>query len=116
MRPQGGAVPRLVEFQQAFPNILVDLHCAMHSADVLRHEADVAIHLSKPTALDVKLVRLGRMHVMFFASQKYIETFGEPKTYDELTKHRIVSSSPTRLPPRKSSKAGFPASRSRTCW
>jgi hypothetical protein len=44
--------------------------CAMHSADVLRHEADVAIQLSKPAALDVKLVRLGRMHVMAFASQK----------------------------------------------
>jgi DNA-binding transcriptional LysR family regulator len=82
--------PRLVEFQQAFPNILVDLHCAMHSADVSRHEADVAIHLSKPTALDVKLVRLGRMHVMFFASEKYIQTFGAPRTYEELLKHRIV--------------------------
>src|SRR3984885_55896 len=67
--------PRLVEFQQAFPNILVDLHCAMHSADVLRHEADIAIQLSRPVALDVKHVKLGRMHVMFFASQKYIETF-----------------------------------------
>src|SRR5882762_10144851 len=82
--------PRLVEFQQAYPKILVDLHCAMRSADVSRHEADVAIHLSKPAALDVKLVRLGRMHVMFFASQKYIETFGAPRTYDELIKHRIV--------------------------
>src|SRR3954466_10109757 len=82
--------PRLVEFQQAFPNILVDLHCAMHSADVSRHEADVAIHLSKPTALDVKLVRLGRMHVMFFASEKYIQTFGAPRTYEELLKHRLV--------------------------
>src|ERR1700716_1030579 len=50
--------PRLVEFQQSFPNILVDLHCAMRSADVSRHEADVAIHLSRPTAPDVKLVRL----------------------------------------------------------
>src|SRR5882762_2573612 len=82
--------PRLVEFQQSFPNILVDLHCAMRSADVSRHEADVAIHLSRPTAPDVKLVRLGRMHLMFFASQKYIETFGAPRTYDELIKHRIV--------------------------
>src|ERR1700726_894497 len=68
--------PRLVEFQQAFPNILVDLHCAMRSADVSRHEADIAIHLSRPTTLDVKLVRLGRMHLMFFASQKYLETYG----------------------------------------
>src|SRR6202045_2646193 len=82
--------PRLVEFQQACPNILVDLHCAMHSADVLRHEADIAIQLSRPVALDVKHVKLGRMHVMFFASQKYIETFGIPKTYEELIRHRLV--------------------------
>src|SRR5712664_4384710 len=82
--------PRRVEFQQSFPNILVDLHCAMRSADVSRHEADVAIHLSRPAALDVKLVRLGRMHLMFFASQKYIETYGAPKTADELVKHRLV--------------------------
>jgi DNA-binding transcriptional LysR family regulator len=82
--------PRLVEFQQAYPNILVDLHCAMRSADVSRHEADVAIHLSRPAALDVKLVRLGRMHLMFFASEKYLETHGTPKTPAELIKHRLV--------------------------
>jgi DNA-binding transcriptional LysR family regulator len=82
--------PRLVEFQQSFPNILVDLQCTMRSADVSRHEADVAIHLSQPAALDVKLVRLGRIHLMFFASQKYIETYGAPRTPDELVKHRFV--------------------------
>jgi DNA-binding transcriptional LysR family regulator len=82
--------PRLVEFQQSFPNILIDLHCAMQPVDVLRHEADIAIQLTRPTALDVKAVRLGRIHVMFFAGQKYIETFGAPKTYQELIKHRIV--------------------------
>src|SRR2546425_6710541 len=82
--------PRLVEFQRSYPNILVDLHCAMRSADVLRHEADVAIHLSQPASLDAKLVRLGRMHLMFFASQKYIDTYGAPKTAEELIKHRLV--------------------------
>jgi len=82
--------PRLVEFQKSFPNILVDLHCAMRSADVSRHEADVAIHLSQPASLDAKLVRLGRMHLMFFASRKYIDTFGAPQTAEELIKHRLV--------------------------
>jgi DNA-binding transcriptional LysR family regulator len=82
--------PRLVEFQETYPNILVDLHCAMRSADVSRHEADIAIHLSRPAALDVKLVRLGRMHLMFFASDKYLETHGTPKTPAELVKHRLV--------------------------
>src|SRR5215468_4785657 len=82
--------PRLVEFQQAYPNVLVDLHCAMRSADVSRHEADVAIHLSRPSALDVKLVRLGRMHLMFWASEKYLEKYGTPRTAHELIKHRLV--------------------------
>jgi DNA-binding transcriptional LysR family regulator len=82
--------PRLVEFQQCFPNIQIDLQCAMRSADVSRHEADVAIHLARPAALDVKLVRLGRMHLMFFAGQKYVETHGLPKTATELIKHRLV--------------------------
>jgi DNA-binding transcriptional LysR family regulator len=82
--------PRLVEFQQSFPNILVDLHCTMRSAEVSRNEADAAIHLSQPAALDVKLVRLGRMHLMFCASPNYIETYGAPRTADQLVKHRLV--------------------------
>jgi DNA-binding transcriptional LysR family regulator len=82
--------PRLVEFQQSFPSILVDLQCAVRSADVSRYEADIAIQLSQPTAPDVKAIRLGRMHLMFFASQKYLETYGIPRTAGELVKHRLV--------------------------
>ena len=82
--------PRLVEFQQSFPNILVDLHCAMRSADVSRHEADIAIHLTRPAALDVKLIRLGRIHLMFFASQRYIDIYGAPRTAADLSRHRLV--------------------------
>jgi DNA-binding transcriptional LysR family regulator len=82
--------PRLVEFQQFFPNILIDLHCSMRSADVSRHEADIAIHLSRPAALDVKLVRLGRMHLMLFAAQKYLDAYGTPRTAHELVEHRLV--------------------------
>jgi DNA-binding transcriptional LysR family regulator len=108
--------PRLVELQQSFPNILVDLHCAMRSADVSRHEADIAIHLSKPAAPDVKVVRLGRIHLMFFASQKYIETYGAPKTADELVKHRLVMQVADQTSARRLSKTGFPATRRRSCW
>src|SRR5271165_1870842 len=63
---------------------------SLRSADVSRHEADVAIHLSRPATLDVKLVRLGRMHMMFFASPKYLETHGTPRSLDEVRQHRLV--------------------------
>jgi DNA-binding transcriptional LysR family regulator len=79
-----------VEFQRSYPNIAINLHCAMRSADVLRHEADVAIQLTKPTTPDTKVVKLGRLHVMWYASPKYISVYGQPTTYEELLKHRIV--------------------------
>ena len=82
--------PRLVEFQRAYPNILVDLHCDMETADILRNEADISIQLSKPTAQEVKIVKLGRLHISLFASQRYIDVYGRPKCYDDLKKHRLV--------------------------
>jgi DNA-binding transcriptional LysR family regulator len=82
--------PRLVEFQQAFPNILVDMNCITRPADLSRHEADIAIHLAQPAAPGIERIRLGRMHLMLFASQQYFDTYGVPKTTDELVEHRLV--------------------------
>jgi DNA-binding transcriptional LysR family regulator len=82
--------PRLVEFQRAHPKLLVDLNCAMRSADVLRLEADAGVQLTKPTNPDLKLVKLGRLHTMPFAGQSYIDTYGLPKTAEEGLSHRIV--------------------------
>jgi DNA-binding transcriptional LysR family regulator len=82
--------PRLVQFQRSYPRLLIDLTCAMRSVDVLRLEAEAAVQLTKPTAPDLKVVRLGRLHAMLFAGQSYLERFGRPKTREELLKHRLV--------------------------
>ena len=82
--------PRLVEFQRANPNLLIDVNCAMKSADVLRLEADVAIQITRPTAPDLRLVKLGRLHFLPFAAPSYLETFGYPKTVLDLIHHRIL--------------------------
>ena len=83
-------VPRLVEFQRGYPRLLVDLKCEMRSADVLRLEADVAIQITKPVSPDLKVVRLGRQYISLFAAQSYLDTYGCPRTKDELLKHRVV--------------------------
>lgn len=82
--------PRLVEFQRANPNLLIDVNCAMKSADVLRMEADVAIQITRPTAPDLRLVKLGRLHFLPFAAPSYLDTFGSPKTARDLMHHRIL--------------------------
>lgn len=82
--------PRLVEFQRANPKLLVDVNCAMQSADVLRMEADAAIQITRPTAPDLRMVKLGRLHLMPYAAPGYLETFGHPKTPADLINHRIL--------------------------
>jgi DNA-binding transcriptional LysR family regulator len=82
--------PRLVEFQRANPRLMVNLNCAMKSADVLRLEADVSVQLQRPQSSDLKMTRLGRMHLMFFASESYLATYGYPTNLSDLTRHRFV--------------------------
>lgn len=82
--------PRLVEFQRANPNLLIDVNCAMKSADVLRLEADVAIQITRPSDPDLIVKKLGRLHFMLFAAENYLETFGRPKTAGDLIHHRIL--------------------------
>ncbi len=83
-------IPRLVELQRAYPRLLIDMRCAMESADVLRMEADACVQLTRPTASELKVVKLGRLHVMPFAAQSYIDTFGTPRSFEELLQHKIV--------------------------
>lgn len=82
--------PRLVEFQRANPKLMINLACAMRSADVLRLEADVSVQLQRPQSPEFKMTKLGRMHLMPFASRQYLETYGIPSNKEDLLKHRFV--------------------------
>jgi DNA-binding transcriptional LysR family regulator len=82
--------PRLIEFQRAFPKLMVNMHCAMSPADILRLEADVGVQLVRPSDKDLKVVKIGRLHSMPFAAPSYIKTYGRPETVSGFAKHRIV--------------------------
>lgn len=104
--------PRLVEFQRANPRLTIDLRCAMESADVLRLEADVAIQLTRPTSPDLRVVKLGRMHLLPYAARNYEQTYGLPAAPDELARHRIVvqaSGQTIRLEDYSQAVPGFPS-------
>jgi DNA-binding transcriptional LysR family regulator len=82
--------PRLVEFQRANPKLMVNLTCATKSADVMRLEADVAVQIQRPESSDLKMLKLGSMHLMLFAAKSYLDTYGYPRSIAELTSHRLV--------------------------
>jgi DNA-binding transcriptional LysR family regulator len=83
-------LPHLVQFNRSHPSTIVDLHCSMELADVLRMEADVAIQLVEPDRPDVKAARLGRLHFSPFASRTYADIYGLPTTLEELKHHRFI--------------------------
>lgn len=82
--------PLLVEFTRQNPNLIVEVNCAVDSADVHRLEADVSIQFARPENPDVKVVRLGRLHVYPFASKAYAERYGLPKRIEDMVNHRLV--------------------------
>lgn len=83
-------LPQIPELQRAYPRLLIDLRCKMSFTDVGRMEADIAIQLSRPTAPDLIAVRLGRQFIAPYASRGYVETYGLPRTREELLRHRVV--------------------------
>ena len=83
-------LPQLAQFCRTHPSTIVELRCAMEVADVLHMEADVAVQLQRPARADAKALRLGRMHLYPFASKRYIELYGLPKSTDDIKQHRLV--------------------------
>ena len=82
--------PRLHQFQALHPKLQIELNCGVNSADVLRMEADISVQLTRPIAPDLKLVRLGYLHSMPFASDGYVSRHGTPKDLNDLADHRLV--------------------------
>jgi len=82
--------PRLAEFRRTHPNLLVDLRCTMRPVDMLRLEADAAVQLVRPGEADLKVVKLGRLHVIPYAAASYVEAYGVPNSIEELSRHRLV--------------------------
>jgi DNA-binding transcriptional LysR family regulator len=83
-------IPRLVEFQRTYPRLIVDISCTMQKADILRMESDVSIQLERPENPDLIFTKLGRMHIMPFASSKYIDIYGRPQTVPDGIHHKFV--------------------------
>jgi DNA-binding transcriptional LysR family regulator len=57
----------------------------------MRAQADLAIQIEEPTPRDLIVRRLGRMHIMPCASKAYIDTYGMPRTKEDIgDRHRIA--------------------------
>lgn len=83
-------LPQIPEFLRSNPKLTLNLRCTQTPPDLLRLEADISVQLERPKGPDLKVMKLGYLHMMFFASQSYIDIHGAPKSNAELKNHRLV--------------------------
>lgn len=83
-------VPQLVHFQRANPKLVVNLRSGQSPPDLLRLEADLSVQLIRPKDQDLKVVKIGRLHMMLFAARSYLDSHGYPANVADLAKHRFV--------------------------
>lgn len=92
--------PRLAEFLDLYPDIKVELILTDEELDLSMREADIAICLRQPQQPDLIQRRLFTVHFHVYGAPAYIKRFGEPKSYEDLDNHRLLSfgaSSPSYL-------------------
>jgi DNA-binding transcriptional LysR family regulator len=82
--------PRLSQFAEEHPDVLLNLRTSMNFSNLLQNEADIAIQLKKPENPDLVAARLCHMHVYPFASVAYLEEYGLPTLAGKGVDHRIV--------------------------
>ncbi len=85
-------LPRQLEdFFNLYPDIRLDLLLTDEELDLSRREADVAIRFHPPRQSDLIQRQLAHVSYKLFASPKYLEQHGAPKTIEELDSHRLLA-------------------------
>lgn len=82
--------PLLTPFRQAHPLISLEMTLTSRTEDLLQREADIAVRLFRPTQTALLARRVGVLESALFATPKYLQAHGTPRTMRDLVKHAIV--------------------------
>ena len=82
--------PRLGEFVELYPDITVNVILSDDDLDLGMREADMAIRVREPPQPDLIRRRLFTRHFHAYASPAYVKRHGQPRSLEDLDKHRIL--------------------------
>lgn len=83
-------VPRLADFYQRHPEILINLRCSMDPVHRFDEDKLIALQLVRPEDPNAVCVRLGTLHLMPFVSSAYLQEHGTPENLVDVRNHRLV--------------------------
>lgn len=80
----------LAPLMDAHPLLEVELALSNDSADLLRHEADLAVRMVRPTQRSLVARRIGAVPIGFFAHRDYLARRGTPRSAGDLAGHVLI--------------------------
>ncbi len=82
--------PRIGEFMELYPDIRLHLILTDDELDLGMREADIGLRLREPVQPDLIRRRLFTVRYHAYASTSYLKRHGQPKSTDDLDKHRLI--------------------------
>jgi len=80
----------LAGLQRKHPGLAFELSLTNRNEDLLRHEADIAIRMARPTQAALVATRVGTVELGFFARADYLKKHGTPKSLDDLARFALI--------------------------
>lgn len=85
-------MPHLIAFNDAFPDITLEMNCDNALIDLVGNGFDAGIRLGENLAQDVVAIPLGgRQRIATVAAPRYLEGRTPPRTPDDLKGHRCLN-------------------------
>jgi DNA-binding transcriptional LysR family regulator len=83
--------PYLPEFLQKHPNLRLKINFKQVEPNLYNTGFDIAVSLTAPTQESLIVKMLFKTKICLYATRKYIQKYGEPKTFDNINRNHTVS-------------------------
>jgi DNA-binding transcriptional LysR family regulator len=82
--------PILAALQRNEPGIQIELVASNQITNLLRREADIAVRMLRPTQGSLVARKMGEVHIVAAAHERYLDHAGTPRKPQDLLKHRLI--------------------------
>ncbi len=80
----------LAGFRERHPKVVVELSLSNRSEDLLRHQADIAVRMVKPTQGALIARFIGNVTLGLCAHRRYLERHGTPQRIEDVLTHALT--------------------------
>jgi DNA-binding transcriptional LysR family regulator len=80
----------LARYQTRHPHITIEVSVSNAQEDLLKHEADIAVRMVRPTQQGLMARKLARVGLGLYAHRQHIQSHGMPRSLADLAHHPMI--------------------------